>query len=77
MLKVAEKTTLELLEEYERCKRQHESLLEDHGLVARALTPGKRIEPGKKLLTPEAIAAIDEAKQKMDEAYEAYWARLR
>jgi hypothetical protein len=74
---MAEKTTLELREEYEECHRRHEWLLEDHGLVARALTPGKRIESGNKPLTPEAIAAIDEAKQKMDEAYEAYWASLR
>jgi len=74
---MAEKTTLELREEYEEWHRRHESLLGDHGLVFGALTPGKRIEPPKKPLRPEALAAIEEAKQKMDEAYEAYMASLR
>lgn len=74
---MAEKSTRELLEEYEKWKRRHESLLEEYGLVARTLTPGQRIEPPKKPLTPEVIAAIDEAKQKADEAYQAYWASLR
>jgi len=74
---MAEKDPRELLEEYEKWKRRHESLLEEYGFVARTLTPGQRIELPKKSLTPEAIAAIDEAKQKADEAYEAYWASLR
>jgi hypothetical protein len=77
MSKMAEKTTLELLEEYEKWKRRHESLLEDHGLVARTLTPGQRLETPKKPLTPEALEAIEEAKHKMDEAYEDYMASLR
>lgn len=74
---MVEKTSIELHEDYEEWKRRHESLLEDYGLVARTLAPGQRLELPKKPLTPEAIAAIDEAKHKMDEAYEAYWASLR
>lgn len=74
---MAEKSPRELLEEHEKWKRRHELLLEEHGLVARTLMPGQRIEPPKKPLTPEAMAAIDEAEQKADEAYKAYRASLR
>ena len=74
---MAEKTTLELKEEYEKWERRHKSLLAEYGFVARTLTPGQRLETPKKPVTPEALEAIEEAEQKMDEAYEAYMASLR
>ena len=74
---MVDKTPRELLEECEKWERRHESLLEEYGLVARTLTPGERIESPKKPLTPEALAAIDEAEQKAHEAHEAYLASLR
>ena len=69
---MTEKTPSELHEEYERCKRHHNSLLEDYGFVAHTLIPGQRIETPKKSVTPEALEAIQQAEREKDEAWKRY-----
>jgi hypothetical protein len=74
---MTDKTPSELHEEYERCKRHYESLLEDYGLVARTLMPGQRLETPKKSVTPEGLEAIQDAERQANEAWERYQHSLR
>ncbi len=72
-----DKSAQELHAEWENANAELGALREQHGLVAKTLRPGERIQRPQRIATPKARKEIQALERKMNELRKAYERAIR